>query len=124
MSTLGNLLWIIFGGFFIFLYYFFASLLLCITIVGIPFGVQTMKLAWVGLLPFGKEIRAGKQADGCIYFVFNLIWIVIAGLELAVVHLVLALLFAITIIGLPFAAQHLKLAQLALFPFGREVVDK
>ena len=124
MSTLGNLLWIIFGGFFIFLYYFFASLFLCITIVGIPFGMQTMKLAMVGLLPFDKEIKAGKEADGCIYFVFNIIWIIIAGFELAIVHLVLALLFAITLIGIPFASQHLKLAKLALFPFGREVVTK
>lgn len=124
MSTIGNLFWVVFGGFFIFLYYFFASLFLCITIVGIPFGVQTMKLAMVGLLPFNKEIRAAKEADGCIYLFFNILWIFIAGIELAIIHLVLALLFAITVIGIPFATQHIKLAKLALFPFGKEVIDK
>lgn len=121
MSIIGNILWIIFGGFFICVYYLFASLLLCLTIIGIPFGLQTIKLAWVGLLPFDKEIKSGKEADGCIYFVFNLIWILIAGIELAIMHLVFALLFAITIVGIPFASQHLKLAKLALFPFGKEI---
>ena len=121
MSVLGNLIWIIFGGFFVFLYYLIASLLLCITIIGIPFGLQTLKLAGLALFPFGKEVTRGERASGCLYIIMNIIWILIAGIELAILHLALALLFAMTIIGIPFALQHIKLAGLALIPFGHDV---
>ena len=123
MSALGNLLWIILGGFIIFLLYLFGSFVLFLTIIGIPFGVQTLKLAVLALLPFGKEVRPGERAGGCLYILMNVIWILVAGIEIAIVHLVLALLFAITIIGIPFAAQHLKLAYLVLVPFGSDIVD-
>ena len=124
MNAIGNLLWIIFGGFIIFLMYLFGSLILFITIVGIPFGVQTMKLALLSLMPFGKEVKPGERAGGCLYIIMNVIWILVAGIEIAIVHAVLAVLFAITIIGIPFAVQHLKLAYLALVPFGNDIVDK
>ena len=123
MNALGNLLWIIFGGFIIFLMYLFGSLVLCITIVGIPFGLQTLKLAFLSLMPFGKEVRQGERAGGCLYLIMNVIWLLFAGLEIAITHAVLALLLAITIIGLPFAAQHVKLAYMALVPFGNDIVD-
>ena len=124
MNALGNIIWIIFGGFIIFLMYLFGSLILFITIVGIPFGVQTMKLALLSLMPFGKDVRPGERAGGCLYIIMNVIWILVAGIEIAIVHAVLAVLFAITIIGIPFAVQHLKLAHLALVPFGNDIVDK
>jgi len=124
MNAFGNLLWIILGGFIIFLLYLFGSFILIITIVGIPFGIQTLKLAVLSLLPFGKDVIPGERAGGCLYLIMNIIWLLFAGIEIAIVHAFLALLFAITIIGLPFAAQHLKLAYLALVPFGNDIVDK
>lgn len=124
MNTIGNLLWILFGGFIIFLLYLFGSFVLFITIVGIPFGVQTLKLAVLSLMPFGKDVRPGERSSGCLYIVMNVIWILVAGIEIAIVHLVLAVFFGITIIGIPFAAQHLKLAVLALIPFGNDIIDK
>ena len=123
MNTIGNSLWIIFGGFIIFLLYLFGSMVLFLTIVGIPFGVQTLKLAVLALLPFGKDIRQGERAGGCLYIVMNVIWILVAGIEIAITHVVLAILFAITIVGIPFAKQHLKLAVLAIMPFGNDIVE-
>ncbi len=123
MNVLGNILWIILGGFVVFLLYLFGSLVLVLTIVGIPAGIETFKLSQLALFPFGKEVRAGERASGCIYVAINILWILVAGIELAVTHLVLALLFGITIIGIPFAVQHLKLARLALMPFGHDIVS-
>lgn len=124
MSFIGNLFWIIFGGFFVFVYYLFGSLILFLTIVGIPFGIQTLKLAGLALLPFGKDVQQGQRAGGCLYIIMNILWIVVAGIELAVIHLMLALVFAISLIGIPLALQHIKLAGLALTPFGHDVVNK
>ncbi len=124
MSTLGNLIWVIFGGFLIALMYFIGSLLLMITIVGIPFGIQTLKLASLALFPFGRTVEHGQRASGCLYLLFNIIWILVVGIEIAIVHLFLALFFAITIIGIPFALQHVKLASLALFPFGADIKEE
>lgn len=122
MSVLGNILWILTGGFLIALWYALGGLVLCLTIVGIPFGVQLFKLAWLSLFPFGKEIQTTGFASGCLGLVMNVLWILIGGIELVISHLILALLLAITIIGLPFARQHLKLARLALTPFGSTIV--
>lgn len=124
MNTLGNIIWIVFGGFFIFLFYLFGSFILMITIVGIPFAIQTFKLSFLALLPFGKEINPGQRAGGCLYIIMNIIWIVFAGLEIAIAHLILAFLFAITIVGIPFARQHMKLAYLGLIPFGNDIKDR
>jgi len=124
MNTLGNFLWILTGGILVFLFYLFGSVILMITIVGIPFGVQTLKLAAFSLFPFGKTVRHGERASGCLYLLMNILWILFAGIELAVLHLVLALLCAITIVGIPFAAQHIKMAGLALVPFGCDVVEE
>ncbi len=124
MNTLGNIIWIVFGGFIIFLMYLFGSVILFLTIIGIPFGIQTLKLAVMSLMPFGKDVVPGERQSGCLYLIMNIIWILIAGLEIAIVHAILALLFAITIIGIPFAVQHMKLAYLALAPFGSDIVEK
>jgi len=123
MNTFGNILWIIFGGFIIFLLYLFGSIVLFISIIGIPFGIQTLKMAMLSLSPFGKEVSHGERAGGCLYIIVNIIWVLVAGIELAVVHLVLAVLCAITIIGLPFAQQHIKLAMIALVPFGIDIKE-
>ena len=122
MSTLGNILWILIGGgLIIFLEYLISGLLLCITLIGIPFGVQCIKLSILGLVPFGREIARKESASGCLAITMNVIWILIGGIWICLTHVIFALLCAITIIGIPFAKQHLKLASLALTPFGHEV---
>lgn len=121
MNTIGNLLWMIFGGFIIFILYLFGSLILFITIIGIPFGIQTMKMAVVALTPFGYDVQHGPRSSGCLSLIMNIIWILFAGIEIAIAHLVLALLCGITIVGIPFAVQHIKLATLALVPFGADI---
>jgi uncharacterized membrane protein YccF (DUF307 family) len=122
MSLLGNLLWIILGGgIFVSLFYIIGGIVLCVTIVGIPFGVECFKLAWVALVPFGKRIDSTGSTSGLLPILLNVLWLVFGGLEVALTHLVFALLCAITIIGIPFAKQHMKLLRLALVPFGAKI---
>ncbi len=121
MSVLGNIIWLIFGGFFTGLGYIIGGLALCLTIVGIPFGLQSIKLGAATMTPFGMEIVPSEDGGGALRPLFNIIWLVLFGWEIAVGHLVSAVVLGITIIGLPFARQHLKLLPLALFPFGREL---
>ena len=118
MSLVLNILWFVFGGFLVAFAYIFGGLLLCITVIGIPFGIQCFKLSILGLAPFGREIRETDPPGGAIAVIMNVVWILFVGFELAILHLVLAAFLAITIIGLPFAAQHLKLTRLAILPFG------
>jgi len=120
MSLLGNLIWLIFGGFLSGLGYIVGGLLLCITVVGIPFGLQAIKLGGATMTPFGRKIIEDEDPSNLLKLIFNVIWIVLFGWEIAVSHLVHAAILAITIIGLPFAKQHLKLIAIALFPFGRD----
>jgi uncharacterized membrane protein YccF (DUF307 family) len=123
MSLLLNLLWFIFGGFLVSLAYILGGIVLCITIIGIPFGIQCFKLSILGLAPFGSDIREKEPPGGVVSIIMNVIWILLPGLELALLHLLFAAFFAITIIGLPFAVQHLKMTRLAILPFGFQVVD-
>ena len=122
MKFLGNIIWLLFGGFITAIEYFLASLVLMITIVGIPFGIQTMKLGLLALWPFGSEIRETETAGGCLSTLMNVIWILFGGIWIALTHLAFGILFAITIIGIPFARQHFKLAGLALTPFGKVII--
>jgi uncharacterized membrane protein YccF (DUF307 family) len=123
MKLLVNLLWIILGGgIFIFLGYVVGGVVLCLTIVGIPFGVQLFKLSTLGLMPFGYEIVDRGGSSGFLPLVMNIIWIIFGGIEIALFHFVLAIILFVTIIGIPFARQHIKLAALALVPFGKQVV--
>lgn len=122
MKLLGNIIWALFGGLFIALYYFVVGLLLCLTVVGIPFGLQLMKMAGFALWPFGHEVQAGPQDSGCLSVVMNIIWIIFGGVEIALTHLGLGVVFCITIVGIPFGLQHFKMALLALVPFGKNIV--
>jgi uncharacterized membrane protein YccF (DUF307 family) len=122
MNFLGNILWLIFGGLFSAIGYFFGGLLLCFTIIGIPFGIQCFKIAGLVLMPFGRQVVSKPGGGGCLNLICNVIWLFTGGLYTAVIHLVFALLLAITIIGIPFAKQHLKLMELSLMPFGKEVI--
>lgn len=123
MYLLGNILFFILGGFLIALGYLVGGIVLCLTIIGIPFGIQCFKLAGAIAAPFGREIEETERATGPLSIVLNIIWIILPGLELAIMHLVLGLFFAITIVGIPLAKQHFKLLPLAIIPFGRRMVE-
>ena len=90
---------------------------MCITIVGIPFGMQAIQLGIATMAPFGKEVKTNERAGGLLRLVFDVIWLIVAGWGIAIAHLVGGLILAITIVGLPFAKQHFKLIPVALFPF-------
>ncbi len=120
MRLLLNLLWAVFGGGFITaLEYLLAGILCCLTIVGIPFGLQCFKVAGLALFPFGKDFRSGR--GGPVSFIFNVLWFLFAGVWIFLTHIALAVPLAVTVIGIPFAFQHLKLAMLALWPFGARI---
>ena len=121
MKIFLNIIWVIFGGFMIFLEYIASSFVMMATIVGIPFGLQTLKLALVALWPFGSNIEPIGFPSGCLAGIMNVIWWFVGGIPIALTHLAWGLIFAITIIGLPFAMENFKLALLALFPFGKTV---
>jgi len=122
MNFLGNIIWLIFGGFLAAMGYVFGGFVLCVTIVGIPWGMQCFKIAGLVLWPFGKKVVPSSQGTGCLSLIFNIIWLIFGGLYAAVVHLVFAAILFITIIGIPFARQHLKLMEISLMPFSRQVV--
>ena len=124
MRTLGNIIWLLFGGIFIAIEYLLSSILLFTTIVGIPFGIQTLKLAIFALWPFGKTTQVEPSSNGCIFTIMNVLWILIGGIWICLSHILFGLLFSITIVGIPFAKQHFKLASLALTPFGRQIITK
>jgi uncharacterized membrane protein YccF (DUF307 family) len=121
MSLIGNLIWLIFGGFLSGMGYILGGLLICLTIIGIPVGKQAIKLGIATMTPFGKQIVATDRAAEIGNILLNILWAVLFGWEIAVTHLVHGLILAITIVGLPFARQHFKLIPIALAPFGREI---
>lgn len=123
MGCFMNVLWLIFGGFVTAMEYLIASVLMMITIIGIPFGMQTLKMAGLALWPFGKEVRSGERAGGCLYILMNIVWIFFGGIWICLSHLVFGAFLCITIIGIPFGLQHFKLAALALTPFGKDIVS-
>lgn len=123
MKVLGNLIWLVFGGIIIAIEYFIGSIALMITIVGIPFGLQTLKMASLAIWPFGRDSRVDVRASGCLYILMNIIWLLFGGICIAITHALFGLLFCITIIGIPFGMQHFKLTAIALSPFGRDIVD-
>ncbi|HLN21266.1 MAG TPA: YccF domain-containing protein [Bacteroidales bacterium] len=123
MNLIGNLIWLVFGGIVIAIMYFIGSLVLMITIVGIPFGIQTLKMGALAIWPFGRDTRVHSRASGCLYILMNVIWLLSGGLWIAVSHAVFGLILCITIIGIPFGLQHFKLTAVALNPFGRDIVN-
>ena len=123
MNTIGNLIWLLFGGLYSALFYMIGGVVLCATIIGIPFGLQCFKLAAFVLWPFGRMAVNTTSGAGCLNLVLNLIWLFSAGIWLAIGHIVFGLLLFITIIGIPFARQHFKLIEVSLMPFGKAIVD-
>lgn len=121
MNILLNIIWVVFGGLMIAIEYAISSVVMMITIIGIPFGLQTMKLAILALWPFGTDISNESWPSGCLAGIMNVIWWFVGGIPIALTHLGWGLLFCITIVGIPFGLQHFKLMKLALLPFGKTV---
>ena len=121
MKFIGNIIWAVCGGFLISMYYVIIGLALCITIIGIPFGMQLFKMAGLALWPFGHDVIPGPNDTGCLTILMNVIWILVGGIEIALAHISLGIVFCITIIGIPFGIQHFKMSILALFPFGKNI---
>ncbi len=122
MSFIGNILWLLLGGIILALFWAIAGLLVCLTIIGIPFGLQCFKFAGFVLWPFGRQVVIGELGVGSL--IGNILWILLLGWELCISHLVIGALFCITIIGIPFGLQHFKLAMLAILPFGARIRNK
>jgi uncharacterized membrane protein YccF (DUF307 family) len=122
MSLLGNIIWLICGGLVSGLGHILAGIILCLTVIGVPFGLQEIKIGIATFAPFGTELVEYPDANSPLRLLLNLIWIVVIGWAIALHHLMWAVLLGITIIGIPFALQHLKLIPLALLPFGRDLV--
>lgn len=123
MSIFMNILWLLLGGIFTAVEYVVSSLAMMVTIIGIPFGLQTLKLSLLALCPFGKKIETTPQAGGCLSIIMNILWILLGGIWISLSHLVFGIVLCITIIGIPFGKQHFKLAGLALSPFGKHIVE-
>lgn len=122
MNVLGNLVWLVFGGFFAAIGYLFGGLVLCATVVGIPFGLQCFKLAALVVWPFGQQVVDDSSGLGCLTMICNIIWLVCGGLWTALNHIFWGILLTITVIGIPFARQHFKLVPISLMPFGKRIV--
>ena len=121
MRLLGNIVWFLCAGLLSFIGWSLAGIILCLTVILIPFGLQCFKIAGFGLFPFGKSISPSSNVSSLI---FNIIWILAIGWELAVIHLASAFLLCITIIGIPFALQSIKMASISLFPFGITIIKE
>lgn len=121
MNILLNIIWFVFGGFMIAVEYAVSSILMMLTIIGIPFGLQTFKLASVAIWPFGTDVVSTGWPSGCLAGIMNLIWWFVGGIPIALTHLFWGVVLCITIVGIPFGMQHFKLMRLALFPFGKDI---
>ncbi len=124
MNLFGNIIWLIFGGLMAALGYFFGGIVLYITVIGIPWGLQCFKIAGLVLWPFGKRVTSDSDNMGCLHILFNLIWILSGGLYTAIVHIVMGAILCLTIIGIPWGKQHFKLVEISLMPFGKRIIHE
>lgn len=122
MRLIGNILWFVFGGCVQGLLWVLWGVLWSITIIGIPVGIQCFKLARLQFFPFGKEVIT--TSDSSASLILNILWFIFGGFGMAITNLITAIILAITIVGIPFAKQSLKLAKLSLMPFGKDVISK
>ncbi|KAB8301975.1 Inner membrane component domain-containing protein [Bifidobacterium apri] len=118
MNTLGNILWLIFGGLALAVAWAIVGIVLCVTIIGIPLGIQAFKMASLTLTPFGKSVVYGGGVGSLLA---NIIWVVLVGIWMAIGYVIAGVLNCITVIGVPFGIQSFKMAKLALWPFGAQI---
>ena len=104
--------------------YMCSGLLLCLTIIGIPFGVQIFKLGVLAIFPFGKIVVKRDESNGCLNLIMNVLWFFLGGVVIVLSHLALGIIFCITIVGIPFGMQHFKLMAIAFTPFGRDIMEE
>lgn len=121
MKLLGNILWLVFGGFETALGYFSGALGLAATIIGIPWAIQIFKLGLLCLWPFGAKVTKGKSPSGCLKIIMDIVWLVCGGFWAWLGHIGFGVLLYITIIGIPWGKQHFKMAGIALAPFGKNI---
>ena len=121
MRLLGNLIWGIFGGWIAALCWMIIGLLWCVTVIGIPVGVQCFKMAGLAFNPFGKDVTF---KGGAVKFIINVIWFFLGGMEMALGHITIGLIYCVTVVGIPFGLQHFKIAKLAICPFGAVIETK
>lgn len=121
MKFIGNILWLVLGGLVTAALYIVFGILFCVTIIGIPFGYQLIKIGIYAFWPFGRDMEFGKGEPGCLSAVGNIIWILMGWWQVAIIHLICGLIFCITIVGIPFGKQHFKIAKGSLFPFGQVI---
>lgn len=122
MKTLLNIIWLVFGGFFLALGYFTAGIVCCLLIVTIPWGIASFRIASYTLWPFGRTIIEKPRGGGVFPLIGNVIWLLVAGIWIAIGHVVTAFAMAITIVGIPLAIANLKLIPVSLMPLGKQIV--
>lgn len=124
MKLIGNIAWLVLGGLLTSVLYCVAGLFYCITIIGIPFGVQLFKIGMYALWPFGRDMAFGEGEPGCLSLAGNVIWVLCGWWEIALLHVLFGLIFCVTIVGIPFGMKHFVIAKTSLFPFGRRNISK
>lgn len=123
MRTLLNIIWLVLSGFWLFLGYAFAALIMFVLIVTIPWGIAAWRIGVYSLWPFGKTV-VDKPTAGAWSVIGNIVWVLLAGIWLAIGHVTSAVALAVTIIGIPFAWANLKMVPVALLPLGKDIVDQ
>lgn len=123
MKTIGNIIWFVFSGLWLGLTYLIAGLIACLTIIGIPFGFQAIKLAGYVMWPFGRTLH-DTEGHRFSRGILNIVWIIVGGIWLALEHLILGVILCLTIVGIPFGIKNFSMAKLALFPFDYRVGKK
>lgn len=121
MRTLGNILWLVFAGIWMAISYAIAGVIMCILIITIPFGIASFRMAGYALWPFGRTV-VSKPTSGVMSGIGNVIWFILAGLWIAIGHVITGVILCIFIITIPFGIASFKMAGLALFPLGKEIV--
>ncbi|GGR38090.1 YccF domain-containing protein [Agromyces mediolanus] len=123
MNTVLNVIWLVLSGFWLFLGYLVAGVIMCVLIVTIPWGIASFRIARYALWPFGREV-VPKPTSGAWAFIGNVIWFLLAGLWLAIGHVLSGVALCITIIGIPLGLADFKMIPISLAPLGKEIVDK
>ena len=121
MKILLNIIWLVFGGLMVAIEYFVSSIALMVTIIGIKFGIHTIKLGLLALWPFGTDIHSDGFPSGCLAGIMNVIWWFVGGIPIAITHLFWGIILSITVIGIPWGLENFKMMMLALFPFGKRI---